>query len=206
MIEGRDRPLGLSLPFFLYKENHVDLLTAVNLILPALGEHPVTRVDVKHPTLAVLLPVIQSKIDTTLMRGWWFNEFRYDLHPDIEGEIAIPVDALAYIPDQQFNGVVRRGRLFNAETLTYKWPGTVSGVIQIRMTFEELPESVANFVFYGALVQVYLVDVGLENVVGEWKQIAKEAEYLATNEHLRNMRHTTRKSGRYSRLRSAMRG
>lgn len=184
----------------------MDLLTAVNLILPALGEHPVTRIDIKHPTLAVVLPVVASKIDTTLMRGWWFNEYRHTLYPDSEGGITLPVNTLAFIPDDGYEGSVRGTRLFNGNTLNFLWDKPVPGVLQLRLEFDELPESVASFVFYNALVQIYLVDIGLENVVGEWKQIAKEAEYLATNEHLRNMRHTTRKSGRYARLRSAMRG
>lgn len=177
----------------------------MNLILPALGEHPVTRVDVKHPTLAVILPVIDSNIDMCLMRGWWFNEFPTTLYPDSEGGIATPTDTLAFIPDCGFSGTVRNGVLFNTATLTYLWDSAVTGTIQLRLPFEELPESVATYVFYTALVQTYLVDIGLESVVGEWKQIAKTAEFLAANEHLRNMRHTTRKSGRYARLRSAMR-
>ena len=184
----------------------MNLLTAVNLILPALGEHPVTRIDVKHPTLAVILPVVESKIDTTLMRGWWFNEYTHTLYPNSEGGIYLPDDTLAFLPDEGYEGSVRGTRLFNGSTLDFLWDKPVPGVIQLRLPFDELPESVASFVFYNALVQVYLVDIGVENVVGEWKQISKEAEYLATNEHLRNMRHTTRKSGRYARLRSAMRG
>lgn len=183
----------------------MELLTAVNLILPAMGEHPVTRIDIKHPTLAVIIPVIQSRLDTTLMRGWWFNEFRHTLYPDSEGGIAIPDGTLAFIPDDGYAGTVRQKKLFNAETMNFLWTKPVPGVLQLRLDFEDLPESVATYVFYNALVQIYLVDIGLEAVVSEWKQIAKEAEFLATGEHLRNMRHTTRKSKRYGRLRSAMR-
>lgn len=183
----------------------MELLKAVNLILPAMGEHPVTRVDVRHPTLAVILPVLDSKLDSTLMRGWWFNEFKTTLYPDSEGGIAMPTDTLAFLPDEGYEGAVRGSRLFNKSTLDFLWDKPVPGVIQLRLPFEELPESVATYVFYHALVQIYLVDIGLESVVGEWKLIATEAEYLATNEHLRNMRHTTRKSARYRRLRGAMR-
>ncbi|QQO90803.1 tail tubular protein A [Pseudomonas phage Bertil] len=184
----------------------MDLLKAVNLILPALGEHPVTRVDRKHPTLAVIMPVIENKVDTALMRGWWFNEFRTTLYPDSEQGIFVPTDTLAFIPDAEYRGNLRGNRLFNQETMDFMWPGPVSGVIQQRLDFEELPNSVATYVFYDALVQVYLIDIGLENVVSEWKQLAKEGEFLATNEHLRNKRHTTKKSSRYARLRGAMRG
>lgn len=183
----------------------MELLTAVNLILPAMGEHPVTRIDIKHPTLAVILPVIQSNIDKELMRGWWFNEYTHTLYPNSEKEIGLPDDTLAFIPEEGKPGSVRNKRLFNATTLDYLWDTPVTGLLQLRLPFNELPESFATFVFYKALVQIYLVDIGLESVVSEWKQVYKESEFLATDEHLRNKRHSTRKSGRYARLRSAMR-
>lgn len=183
----------------------MELLTAVNLILPAMGEHPVTRIDIKHPTLAVILPVIQSNIDKELMRGWWFNEYKHKLFPSSEREIGLPDDTLSFIPEEGKEGSVRNKRLFNGKTLDFKWDGPVEGILQLRLPFNELPESFATFVFYKALVQIYLVDIGLESVVSEWKQIYKESEFLATQEHLRNMRHTTQKSRRYGRLRSAMR-
>lgn len=183
----------------------MELLKAVNLILPAMGEHPVTRIDIKHPTLAVILPVIDSNIDKELMRGWWFNEFTHTLYPNSEREIYLPDDTLAFIPERGQEGSVRNKRLFNKATLDFMWDGPVKGSLQLRLPFEELPESFATFVFYKALVQVYLVDIGLESVVAEWKQVYKESEFLCTNEHLRNMRHSTQKSGRYARLRGAMR-
>ena len=46
------------------------LLDAVNLVLPKLGERPVTSLEVKHPTLAVLLPIIEQTQINTLQRGW----------------------------------------------------------------------------------------------------------------------------------------
>lgn len=171
-----------------------------------MGEHPVTRIDIKHPTLAVILPVIQSNIDKELMRGWWFNEFTHTLYPDSEKGIAMPDDTLAFIPEEGNPGTVRKKRLFNSKTMNFLWDTPVTGTLQLRLPFDELPESFATFVFYKALVQIYLVDIGLESVVAEWKQVYKESEFLCTNEHLRNMRHTTRKSARYKRLRSAMRG
>lgn len=183
----------------------MELLKAVNIILPALGEHPVTRIDVKHPTLAIIFPVIDSTLDRELMRGWWFNEYKHTLFPNSELEVGLPDDTLAFIPREGLEGSVRGRRLFNGRTLDYRWHEPVDGVLQLRLPFDELPESFATFVFYKALVQIYLTDIGLESVVGEWKQLYKEAEFLCTNEHLRNMRHTTRKSARYRRLRGAMR-
>lgn len=182
------------------------LLTALNLILPSLGDHVVTRVDARHPTLAVILPVLQLKLDETLLRGWWFNEGPYSTYPDSGGEIAMPANTLAFIPDRAFRGSVRDGRLYNMETRNFLWTTAVTGVLQERLDFEELPESVATYVFYSALVQAYLVDIGLEQVVEKWEEKARTAEFTATAEHLRNMRHSTRNSRRYGNYISALRG
>ena len=65
------------------------LLDAVNLVLPKLGERPVTSLEVKHPTLAVLLPIIEQTQVNTLQRGWWFNEYEYTAYPNAQGEIDI---------------------------------------------------------------------------------------------------------------------
>ena len=65
------------------------LLDAVNLILPKLGEHRVTSVDNKHPTLAIILPEIENELKKLLARGWWFNEFDYKAYPDSEGAGAL---------------------------------------------------------------------------------------------------------------------
>ena len=182
------------------------LLDAVNGILPVLGEHTVTRVDARHPTLAVILPNIQRALDETLIKGWWFNTFRTKLYPALDKTIVLPNDTLAFLPDSAYNGSVRGKKLYNGDTLSYVWETTVEGVITERVQFEELPESVASFVFYYAMVTTYLTDIGLEAIVEQWKEMADSAEELATAEHLRNKRYSTRKSSRYSRLRRAMRG
>lgn len=181
------------------------LLTALNLILPALGEHVVTRVDARHPTLAVILPVIELKLTECLLRGWWFNEDCYTMYPDLDGEIAVPTTTIAFIPTAEFRATVRDGRLYNMATRNYLWTTPVRGTLQERLEFEELPESVATYVFYAALVQTYLVDIGLEQVVQKWEQLAMTAEFSATAEHLRNKRHSTRNSARYGRYISALR-
>lgn len=185
----------------------MDLLKAVNLILPALGEHVVTRVDVRHPTLAVILPQIDTKLDETLMRGWWFNEGPITLYPDTVGNIFLPTNTLAFLPDDTaIKAAVRGNKLYNMTDRNFVFPTAVTGNLMERLLFEELPDSVATYIFYTALVQIYIVDLGLESVVGEWQKVAAGAEATATQEHLRNKRFTTRKSRKYRRFVSALRG
>ena len=183
----------------------MDLLKAVNLILPALGDHTITRVDAQHPTLAVILPVLDLKIRELLMRGWWFNEGPLTLYPDSEGFIAIPTNTLSFLPDE-YGATIRKDRLYDMNTRGFLWSVPVRGQHQEFLEFEELPESVATLAFYSTLVQVYLVDIGLESVVAEWQKLALAAEQNASLEHLRNKRYTTRNSPRYKRYRGALRG
>ena len=181
------------------------LIDAVNQILPILGEHPVNNLDIKHPTLAIILPAVKLKITEVLSKGWWFNEYQYTLRPDSEGYIYMPVDTLSFIPDES-GPVVRGRRLFNTKTNNYKFDSQVPGLLQVTMEFDDLPTTVGVFVFYTTLVHVYLTDIGLENAVGEWKQMADDAEAQATSEHLRNKRYSTKRSRRYANLRRHIRG
>lgn len=183
----------------------MDLLKAVNNILPKLGEHPVTNLDVKHPTLAIILPVIDLTLDTVLRRGWWFNEYEYTVYPDSEQLAGVPNDTLEFLPDET-GPVVRGERFFNTTDGSFKFSGPFKGMLRLRLPFDELPESVATLVMYTALVEIYLTDIGLEQVVNEWRDKVAVADAQACSEHLRNKRHSTKKSHRFRRIRCAMRG
>ncbi len=162
----------------------MDLLVAVNGILPVLGEHPVTSLTVKHPTLAVLVPLIASRIRTVSTTGLWFNTSDTTLYPDSEGLIAMPSNTLSFLPDT----------------------APVVGRLAVLLPFEELPESAAAYVWYTALVDMYVTDIGMESNVRHWEERAAEAALMFQREHLRAVKYTTRRSPRYQRILSAMRG
>lgn len=182
----------------------MDLLKAVNRILPVLGEHPVTSTTTPSRTLAILLPLIDFQIDELTMQGQWFNTFAITLYPDVDGNIAVPDGTLSFTADT-LAAVVRGAKLYNAETLTYVWTTPVPGIIITRVAFEELPESMASLVLYSALVQAYVTDIGMESNVQMWMGQAREAEARVLSEHLRNMKYSTRKSPRWAKRLRAMR-
>lgn len=185
----------------------MQLLTAVNSILPKLGEHPVTSLESKNPTLGVILPEIDAEIGMLLKPGWWFNTFRVDLYPNSEQEIDVPLDTLSFIADAQYPMVIQRGeKFYNGDTRSYKFTGKVSGVLRQRMGFEELPESAAEFVLYSSLVTIYATDIGLEQTVDLWRQYAQQAQANMEQEHLRQVKLTIKSSPRYAHRRRAMRG
>lgn len=181
------------------------LLTAINLMLPKLGEHQVTSLDTKHPTLAIILPIIQQELEKVLLPGLWFNDFKIKLYPSSEGEIVVPQECLSFIP--KYEGAIKRGnRLYNSATMNYKWTTPVEGQIKVLVPFDELPESVAQYVFYSACIVAYTTDIGVEEELRVWQIQAGAAESAMMQEHLRNKRYSTRSSRRYQNYRRALRG
>ncbi len=180
------------------------LLDAVNLILPKLGEHPVTRLDQKHPTLAIILPEVENHLRVILNRGWWFNTYPYTAYPDNEKHIALGTDTLSFTPDDA--ACALRGlQLFNTETQSFEFDAPVKGVIKEYVEFDLLPETAAQYVWNSALMSAYITDLGMTNEVQAWQAAANTAGSDLMAEHLRNRKYSTAYSPRFQRLRRAMR-
>jgi hypothetical protein len=181
------------------------LLTAINGILPVLGEHTVTSVQAKNPALAIILPNIDLEISNISRPGLWFNTFETTYYPDSELGISVGTDVLSIVPVYANVNCIQRGtRLMNADTQSYEWTTPVKVHITTLVPFEELPESVAVYVLYAALVTSYATDIGLEGSIQLWQQKAKGAMVDVTREHLRNRRYSISKSPRFGKLLSSM--
>lgn len=185
----------------------MDMLLAVNRILPKLGEHPVTTLTGRHSTVALIVAEVATQVDSICQAGWWFNEFNTTVALSPEGELVLPTDTLAFLPDDmQYNAVQRGGKLFNADTLTYLWTVPLAGKIKLRIPFEELPESAAQYAWYSALCAVYVTDIGLAQDYQVWTQAAAAAGNQMQAEHLDQKKYSTARTWRYQRIRAAMRG
>ena len=184
----------------------MQLLDAVNLVLPKLGEHTVTSLNIKHPTVAILLPEFENELRKLLNRGWWFNEFDYKAYPDSEGEIALGTNVLSFIPDTEDLAVQRGAKLYNPVTLSYVFDSYVSGRIREYVEFAQIPESAATAVMYSALVSAYCTDIGLTNEVQVWQSEAGLAYSNLLAEHLRQRKHSTKKTRQWGHFINALRG
>lgn len=186
----------------------MNLLTAVNEILPKLGERPVTSIEAKSPTLAVILPQIDAEIHLVLAPGWWFNTcYNVDLFPDSEGNLPVPEDTISFVPNRGYKDIVARGgRFYDTGTRSYIFTEKVQGTLIQWVNFDDLPETAQRFVLYSALVTIYATDIGMETVVGLWRQYAQQAQANMEQEHLRHRKYTVKQSPRYRKLRAAMRG
>lgn len=181
------------------------LLDAVNLILPKLGEHPVTSVTLKHPTLAIILPEVDNELKRVCNQGWWFNQFEYKATPDVDGKIALGTDTLSFVPYVAY-AAVRGKELYNVETMSYVWDDPVEGLLTTYVQFEELPETAAQVVWWNALINAFATDIGVSQELQIWQVRAGAAASDLMAEHLRNRRYNTKKTKRFRRLRNALRG
>lgn len=182
------------------------LIDAVNMIMPKLGERAVTSLDVRHPTLAILLPIIEQTKVEVLGRGWWFNRYAYTAHPNDAGEIVLGTETLRFLPDATDTAVVRGNRLYNPQTLMYKFNAPVRGMLTENVLFDDLPNTAADYVFYASLVDAYATDLGVSQDIGVWQQKAGSAWSELLAEHLQQRRHNTRKTKAWSKFQAALRG
>lgn len=185
----------------------MQLLSAINRVLPALGEHPVTGIDSRNPTIAIIKNAIEAKNKDVQLKEWWFNTFDTKLYAGNDGLISFPADAISWVP-HRVPSVQRGLYLFNPETMSATWPvpTAIEGRIKYLVPFTELPEVAATFVLYSAVCQAYVSDIGVEEALGEWRKEANNAQLLLETEHLRNRGYSTATSARYRKYRRALRG
>lgn len=182
----------------------MDLLSAVNRILPKLGEHTVTSLTARSPTLALLLPMIEDKVKEMTIRGWWFNTHNITLSPDGDGVIAVAPECLSFVADD-YECSIRARKLHNTELNNYTWTTSVKGTAIMLVAFDELPETVAQWVFYSALAEAYVTDIGLTQEARAWDAMIDPCAANVLSEHLRNKRYSSSRGRSFRNIYRAMR-
>lgn len=167
----------------------MELLTAVNTVLPYMGEHVITRiVGAKHPTVDLILAAIDRNRSSILQEGLWFNELIVTLQPNTENQIEVPVDTLA-IYGITHTVSLDGTRLFNLSNGTRYFSSPVQVRLVRDIPFEKLPQTAALTVVYMAAVEVYLADFGRENTIPELQTLAERNYRMLKQEDLRNRRY-----------------
>lgn len=182
----------------------MDLLTAVNRILPKLGEHPVSSLTVRNPTVTLILEHIKNKTKELTMNGWWFNTHKTTLPRTETGEVLVPSDALSFVADFAVSSI-RSGKLHNTDKNSFQWDAPVPGTLITLLPFDTLPECVATYVYYAVLVESLVTDIGVTQESRSWALELADAMDRVTAEHLKQKRYTTQRSPRYGRYRAALR-
>lgn len=102
-------------------------LPAINQILAACGQAPVTTLDETNPDVAIAYQTLLEVSREVQSEGWSFNkEAHYTLSPNNDDEILIPnnmlqIDLTRNGSNQGKNVVRRSGKLYDKENHTFKF-------------------------------------------------------------------------------------
>lgn len=136
-------------------------LQAINIMLRAVGQSPITTAGLQHPHAIVAQNTLVD-IDTEVQaRGWWFNEDKaVNLLPDDEGHIIIPGNALNCDPTKLNNSnyptsnLVQRGsRMYDPINNTFVISEAVECDIRYKLEFGNIPHCCASYIAYYAALE-----------------------------------------------------
>lgn len=183
----------------------MDLLKAVNTVLPYLGEHVITRIaGTRHPTVDLIIAAIDRQRLTLLAAGYWFNEVHQTLPVNTNGQIDVPTGTIT-LYGCDFSVSMEDGKVYDLCKNTRYFTAPLRVKIIRDITFDNLPVQVALYITYLAATELYLADYGVEAVVQELKAFAAVNKMSFGQENLRNRRYNNRtvanRDSSYNRLR-----
>ena len=132
--------------------NAAQELPAVNQILAACGQAPVTSLDQTNPDVAIAYQTLLEVSREVQSEGWTFNkEAHYEMTPNTDDEIIIPTNVLQIDLTQANAGdkkVVRRnGKLYDKQNHTDKWTdGAVDCDILWFFDWVDLPRPIQDYI------------------------------------------------------------
>ena len=115
-------------------------LSAVNSVLGAIGQAPVTKLEFENPEISLCYNLLQECNVDVQTWGWQFNtEYCLFLAPDVNNHIIIPEGTLQATLSQDpivkysgYNVTVREGKLYNLTQHTFDFSGW-KGQRQVQM-------------------------------------------------------------------------
>ena len=133
--------------------NAAQELPAVNQILAACGQAPVTSLDQTNPDVAIAYDTLLETSREVQSEGWSFNkEAHYEFTPDANNEIKIPNNVLQIdLTHNAKNGnkqsVRREGKLYDKEKHTYEWTdGAVECDVVWLFDWVDLPRPIQDYI------------------------------------------------------------
>lgn len=128
-------------------------LEAVNSMLHAIGEAPVSTLESSDPLPVdadVALRILRETNRAVQTRGWhWNTEVDYPLALTVGGDINVPINTLACDTsgqDADVDVVLRGTRLYDREHHTYTFTKSLKVRLVLLLDFEELPEAARAYI------------------------------------------------------------
>ena len=169
----------------------MELLQAVNAVLPHLGEHTITRVEgAKNPTVDLILGDIDRHRLSILAEGLWFNESTVILPVNTNGQIDIPQGTIA-VYGIDCNVELDGERFFDLNTASRYFQAPITVRLVRDVQFYRLPINVALCGTYRAGAEVYIQDYGAENTVPQLQELANMNWVQVTQENLRKRKYNS---------------
>ena len=154
-------------------------LSAVNSILGAIGQSPVTTLNYDNPEVGFIYNILNEVNKDVQNEGWHFNtEKHIATEPDSNGYITIPNNALRYdihdgLKDRSKDVVQRNGRLYDLVNHTDVFDETLYLDLVTLYAFEDLPNPFQRYITYRAAVRAAVQLVANAQLA----QLLKEDEF-----------------------------
>jgi hypothetical protein len=127
-------------------------LEAVNEMLMSIGQAPVNSLAVTGiKDVAIARQRLRTALRSILSMGWWFNtDEAFDLTPDLDGNIVIPVNALKVdsdgsdITERNLDG---KGRcLYNRAEQSFEFADPVTVRVVWGFEYEDIPQTARDYI------------------------------------------------------------
>ena len=128
-------------------------LDAVNALLTAVGEYPITNIQDDIAEAQIAVQVIDEVSREVQSRGWsWNRRPKATLTPDVNNEIALPANVTRVNPCDVYGNplklrwTIRDGKLWSMDDFSATFEDVVYADLIYLWEFDELPEEVRRFV------------------------------------------------------------
>ena len=144
-------------------------LSAVNAILGAIGQSPVTSLNFTNPEISFIYNLLRDANVDLQNEGWHFNTERHVTYtPDANGKIVVGNDVLKMDTtdgwiDRTHDVVKRNGYLYDKQSHSDDFSGHSGGIkldIVRLISYEDLPEVFKRYIIYKASVRAATQLVG----------------------------------------------
>ena len=147
--------MGASAPFFLIMATSTVAtdteLSAVNSILGAIGQSPLTTLNFTNPETAFVYNILEETIKDVLNEGWHFNsEHHVEVTPASNGNFIIPATYLRYDVydknNKDIDVVKRDGKLYDKVQHTFVFTDPLLLDVVYLYTFTDIPSVFQRYI------------------------------------------------------------
>ena len=134
-------------------------LSAVNSILGAIGQSPITTLNYENPEIAFIYNILNEVNKDIQNEGWHFNtEQHVKVTPDVNKHAVLPVSTLRWDlhadhHDNSRDVVIRNGRLYDLVDHTDEFDNDLYIDVVTLYAFEDLPNPFQRYITYRASVR-----------------------------------------------------